>query len=63
VTLEFEPCQMPEMSHVVAVELVIMHVVEFGLRHFDPVPDAHAATGVLLPVLITRPKPTGDPGA
>jgi hypothetical protein len=53
---------MPEMSQVVALELVIMQVDEFGVLHFVPVPDAHAATGVLLPVWITSPSPTGVPG-
>ena len=61
-TLEFEPCQIPEMPHFVAVELVIMHVLEFGFRHVDPVPAPHAATGFLVPILITRPKPIGAPG-
>ena len=55
------PCQIPEMSQVVAVELVIMHVFEFGLEHFDPGPDAHAAAGFLYPPWITRPKPTAVP--
>jgi hypothetical protein len=50
------------MSHVVALELVIMHVEEFGLRHFDPVPAAHDAAGVLVPISITRPNPTGGLG-
>jgi hypothetical protein len=46
------------MSQVAALELVIMHVFEFGLEHFDPWPDAHEATGFLDPDWITRPKPT-----
>jgi hypothetical protein len=52
---------MPEMSQVVVLELVIMHVFELGLEHFEPWPDAHAATGFLDPVAITRPNPTGTP--
>jgi hypothetical protein len=57
----FVPCQIPEMSHVVALELVIMQALEFGLEHFEPWPDAQEATGVLDPLWITRPKPTAAP--
>ena len=56
--LELEPCQMPEMSQVVVLELVMMQVDELGLEHFEPVPDAHATTGLCVPVCRTMPSPT-----
>ena len=60
--LELEPCQMPEMSQVVALEPVIMQVVELGLEHLEPVPDAHPTTGLCVPVCRTMPSPTAEPG-
>jgi hypothetical protein len=50
------------MSQVVVLELVIMQVVELGLEHLEPEPDAHATTGLCVPVCRTMPSPTAEPG-
>jgi hypothetical protein len=62
VALELDPCQIPEMSQVVALGLVIMQVVELGLEHLEPVPDAQDTTGLCVPDWSTMPSPTALPG-